>query len=256
MLRLIINKHPHFILDCQSLRHFIRISIVLQHAHLAFASSIIQQTKYRYGTGLECKLHLDDPVDKWLPELANRQVLKRPDGPLDETVPARRPITVRDLLTSTFGLGMDLSLMGSPIQNAIFEAGIYDTPQVEMPEPDEWMRRLGTLPLSYQPGERRQYHVSNEVLGVLVARVTGQTFETFLRERVLDPLGMKDTGFYVPEGKIDRLPPAYIPDPQTGEFIVWDEAAGDATVNLRRFKQAAVGCSQPSTTITLFYGCC
>lgn len=174
----------------------------------------------------ECKLHLDDPVDKWLPELADRQVLKRPDGPLDETVPARRPITVRDLLTSTFGLGVDMTLMGSPIQNAIFEAGIYDTPQEELPEPDEWMRRLGTLPLSYQPGERWQYHLSNEVLGVLVARVTGQTFETFLRERILDPLGMKDTGFYVPAGKIDRLPPAYIPDPQTGKFIVWDEGAG------------------------------
>ncbi|WHX89412.1 serine hydrolase domain-containing protein [Peribacillus simplex] len=174
----------------------------------------------------ECKLHLDDPVDTWLPELADRQVLKRADGPLDDTVPARRPITVRDLLTSTFGLGVDITLMGSPIQNAIFESGIYDTPGAELPEPDEWMRRLGTLPLSYQPGERWQYHVSNEVLGVLVARVTGQTFETFLRERILDPLGMKDTGFYVPANKIDRLPPAFNPDPQTGEFIVWDEAAG------------------------------
>ncbi|MBM7568128.1 serine hydrolase domain-containing protein [Paenibacillus sacheonensis] len=174
----------------------------------------------------ECKLHLDDPVDTWLPELANREVLKRPDGPLDETVPARRPITVRDLLTSTFGLGVDITLMGSPVQNAIFENGLFDTPGQELPEPDEWMRRLGTLPLCYQPGERWQYHVSNEVLGVLVARVSGQTFETFLRERILDPLGMKDTGFHVPAGKIDRLPPAYIPDPQTGQFIVWDEAEG------------------------------
>lgn len=174
----------------------------------------------------ECKLHLDDPVDTWLPELANRQVLKQADGPLDDTVPARRPITVRDLLTSTFGLGVDLTLMGSPIQNAIFEVGIYDKGEEDLPEPDEWMRRLGTLPLSYQPGERWQYHVSNEVLGVLVARVTGQTFETFLRERILDPLGMKDTGFYVPANKIDRLPPGYILDPQTGEFIVWDKAAG------------------------------
>ncbi|PHC30856.1 serine hydrolase, partial [Bacillus pseudomycoides] len=174
----------------------------------------------------ECKLHLDDPVDKWLPELADRQVLKRPDGPLEETVPARRPITVRDLLTSTFGLGVDLTLMGSPIMNAFFESGIFDTPGQDMPDPDEFMRRLGALPLSYQPGERWQYHISIEVLGVLVARVTGQTFESFLRERILDPLGMKDTGFYVPERKIDRLPPAFNPDPQTGEFIVWDEGAG------------------------------
>lgn len=174
----------------------------------------------------ECKLRLDDPVDTWLPELADRQVLKRADGPLDDTVPAQRPITVRDLLTSTFGLGMDMTLMGSPIQNAIFEVGIYDTPPEELPEPNEWMRRLGTLPLSYQPGERWQYHISIEVLGVLVARATGQKFGEFLRERILDPLGMKDTGFYVPANKIDRLPPAYTPDPQTGEFKVWDEAAG------------------------------
>ncbi len=174
----------------------------------------------------DCKIHLDDPVDTWLPELANRQVLKRADGPLDETVPARRPVTVRDLLSSTFGLGVDLTLMGSPVQNAIFENGLFDMPGMELPDPDEWMRRLGTIPLSYQPGERWQYHVSNEVLGVLVARVTGQTFETFLRERILDPLGMKDTGFYVPESKIDRLPPAFNPDPQTGEFNVWDEAVG------------------------------
>jgi CubicO group peptidase (beta-lactamase class C family) len=95
-----------------------------------------------------------------------------------------------------------------------------------MPEPDEWMRRLGGLPLMHQPGERWQYHISSDLLGVLVARVTGQSFESFLRERVFDPLGMKDTGFHVPADKIDRLPTLYAPDPQTGAFTVWDEAAG------------------------------
>jgi CubicO group peptidase (beta-lactamase class C family) len=174
----------------------------------------------------ESRLRLDDPVDEWLPELAGRQVLKRPDGPLDDTEPARRPITVRDLLTSTFGLGVDLTALGSPIQNAIFEHGIYTQGGEPAPEPDEWMRRLGALPLSHQPGQRWQYHVSNDVLGVLVARVTGQSYETFLRERILDPLGMKDTGFHVPADKVDRLPPSYAHDPQTGQLIVWDEAAG------------------------------
>ncbi len=174
----------------------------------------------------ECKLRLDDPVEQWLPELANRQVLKRVDGPLDETVPARRPITVRDLLTSTFGLGMDLTSLDFPIMAAVFEHGIFPQRMTDYPEPDEWMRRLGMLPLMYQPGERWQYHISHDVLGVLVARVTGQPFATFLHERIFDPLGMKDTGFYVPSNKIDRLPTAYSPDPQTGEFIVWDEAAG------------------------------
>ncbi|MFK0012068.1 serine hydrolase domain-containing protein [Streptomyces sp. NPDC091027] len=173
----------------------------------------------------ECALRLDDPVDQWLPELADRRVLRRPDGPLDDTVPARRPVTVRDLVTSTFGLGMDLSTFGAPVQAAIQELELtgHATP---IPEQDEWMRRLGTLPLMHQPGEQWQYHISHDVLGVLVSRVTGRPFEAFLRERVLDPLGMTDTGFHVPAGKIDRLPPSYAPHPQTGEFTVWDEAEG------------------------------
>ncbi|MEU6966430.1 serine hydrolase domain-containing protein [Kitasatospora aureofaciens] len=174
----------------------------------------------------ECRLRLDDLVEQWLPELADRRVLKRVDGPLDDTVPAKRPITVRDVLTSTFGLGMDMTALGTPIMNAIFEQGLTPNLPTPMPEPDEWMRRLGTLPLAYQPGEFWQYHIASDLLGVLVARVTGRPFETFLRERIFDPLGMEDTGFYVPADKIDRLPPLYAPDPQTGAFTVGDEPAG------------------------------
>ncbi|MGW4641036.1 serine hydrolase domain-containing protein [Sphaerisporangium sp. NPDC004334] len=174
----------------------------------------------------ECRLRLDDVVDPWLPELADRRVLKQLDGPLDDTVPARRPITVRDLLTSTFGLGMDMTSLGTPIMSAIFEKGLTPDLPTPMPEPDEWMRRLGELPLMHQPGERWQYHISNDLLGVLVARVTGRPFETFLRERVFGPLGMKDTGFHVPDDQIDRMPTLYAPDPQSGEFNVWDEAKG------------------------------
>jgi CubicO group peptidase (beta-lactamase class C family) len=185
----------------------------------------------------ECKLRLDDPVDTWLPELANRQVLKQPDGPLDDTVPARRPITIRDLLTSTFGLGMDLTAMSSPIMGRVFELELtgHGAP---VPGPDEWMRRLGTLPLMHQPGEHWQYHISIDVLGVLVARVTGQPFEEFLRERILDPLGMTDTGLHVSADKIDRLPPCYAPDPETGKFIVWDEAEGGRYSRSREFQSA------------------
>ncbi|TDB70871.1 class A beta-lactamase-related serine hydrolase [Micromonospora sp. KC721] len=174
----------------------------------------------------ECRLRLDDPVESWLPELADRRVLKRIDGPLDDTVPARRPITVRDLLTSTFGLGMDMTALGTPIMSAIVEQGLTPDLPEPMPEPDEWMRRLGALPLMRQPGERWQYHISNDLLGVLVARVADQSFETFLRERIFDPLGMTDTGFHVPADKLDRLPVLYAPDPQTGQFLVWDDAEG------------------------------
>lgn len=174
----------------------------------------------------ECRLRLDDLVDPWLPELADRRVLKRIDGPLDDTVPARRPITVRDVLTCTFGLGMDITALGAPIMNAVFERGLTPDLPTPMPEPDEWMRRLGELPLMYQPGERWQYHIGSDLLGVLVSRVTGQTFETFLRERIFEPLGMKDTAFHVSADRIHRLPDLYAPDPQTGEFAVWDAADG------------------------------
>ncbi len=174
----------------------------------------------------ECRLRLDDPVDPWLPELADRRVLTRVDGPLEDTVPARRPITVRDVLTSTFGLGMDMTSLGTPIMNAVFAQGLTPNLPEPMPEPDEWMRRLGTLPLMHQPGARWQYQLSSDLLGVLVARVTGQSFGAFLRERIFEPLGMNDTGFHVPADKIDRLPTLYAPDPSTGEFHVWDEAVG------------------------------
>ena len=109
----------------------------------------------------------------------------------------------------------------------------------------------------YQPGERWQYHISNDVLGVLVARVTGQSFETFLRERIFDPLGMKDTGFHVPADKIDRLPPLYAPDPQTGEFHrVGRGRRADGAASLRRSRAAAAGWSPPSTTTTPTSRCC
>ncbi|WP_353945287.1 serine hydrolase domain-containing protein [Streptomyces sp. HUAS MG91] len=173
----------------------------------------------------ECRLRLDDPVEQWLPELADRQVLRSIDSPLDDTVPARRPITVRDVLTSTFGLGMDMTVIGTPVMNAVFEQGITPNLPEPMPEQDEWMRRLGALPLMYQPGERWQYQIASDLTGVLVSRVTGQSYESFLRERIFEPLGMKDTGFHVPADQLHRLPPLYAPDPASGEFHVWDEAA-------------------------------
>ena len=174
----------------------------------------------------ECRIRLDDVVDTWLPELADRKVLRSIDSELDDTVPAKRPITVRDVLTSTFGLGMDMTSLGTPIMNEVFAKGLTPNLPEPMPEQDEWMRRLGTLPLMHQPGERWQYQISSDLLGVLVSRVSGQSFGDFLQERVFAPLGMKDTGFYVPSGDLHRLPPLYVTDPATGEFHVWDEAEG------------------------------
>jgi CubicO group peptidase (beta-lactamase class C family) len=173
----------------------------------------------------ECKLRLDEPVDRLLPELADRKVLKRLDGPLDDTVPAHRPISVRDLLTFRMGFGMIMAPPDSmPIQKALSERMLGQGPPAPAatPAPDEWMRRLGTLPLMHQPGERWMYHTGSDVLGVLIARASGQPFETFLRERIFEPLGMKDTGFSVPAARIDRLATSYWSSP----VGLYDEAAG------------------------------
>jgi CubicO group peptidase (beta-lactamase class C family) len=177
----------------------------------------------------ECKLRLDEPVDGWLPELADRRVLRRLDGPLDDTVPANRPITARDLLTFRMGFGQ---MMGPPDAYPILKAaedlriGMGPPNPSTQPAPEEWIRRLGTLPLMHQPGERWLYHTGSDVLGVLIARASGQPLETFLRERVFERLGMKDTAFSVPAAKLDRLATSYAVDPETGALELYDEAEG------------------------------
>src|SRR5678815_1210073 len=148
----------------------------------------------------EGRLRLDESVDRLLPELADRRVLRRPDGPLDDTVPAVRPITVDDLFTFRMGIGVAFGPgASSPLQVALREQGVMTAlPNPPSPHaPDEWMRRLGALPLAHQPGERWMYHLGSDVLGVLVARASGRSFEEFLRERIFDPLGMNDTAFHV-----------------------------------------------------------
>jgi CubicO group peptidase (beta-lactamase class C family) len=175
----------------------------------------------------ECRLRLDDPVDEWLPELEDRKVLRTIESPLDDTVPARRSITLRDLLTFRSGYGEVIFLgWDCPMQKALSEARLPLTHWPFADTPDEFMKRLGGLPLVHQPGERWLYHMSAEILGVLIARVSGKSLGSFLRERILEPLGMKDTGFSVPEEKMDRLPPCYRMDPSTGQIVIHDEARG------------------------------
>ncbi len=168
----------------------------------------------------ECVLRLDDPVDALLPELANRRVLRAFDGPLDATEPAARPITLRDLLT--FRLGYGAIFEQNPLAAAMAEAGVAPGPYLPTFPPDEYLRRLGLLPLAHQPGERWLYDTGADVLGILIARATEASLGTFLRERIFDPLRMKDTGFHVPADKLDRLPGAYWTDFTTGEFGEFD----------------------------------
>jgi CubicO group peptidase (beta-lactamase class C family) len=159
-------------------------------------------------------LELNEPVDELLPELAGRRVLCSPDGPLGQTVPAQRPVTVRDLLTFTWGFGMQGAMFMAPEPWPIVTAALerqlstFGPPQPgAMPDPDTWIARLGELPLLCQPGERWLYQSGSQVLGVLAARAGGAGFEDVLRERVLGPLGMKDTAFHAAD--TTRLATAY-----------------------------------------------
>lgn len=165
----------------------------------------------------EAKLRLDDPIDPWLPELANPRVLRKLDGPISDTVPAARPITVRDLLTFRLGSGMFVGTGALlPIQRALAEAGLDLGPESPKLDPNAWLERFGKLPLMHQPGEQWMYHTGSIVLSALISRVSGMCFEDFLRARIFEPLGMKETWFEVPPEKRERLMTPYQVDLESG----------------------------------------
>lgn len=165
-------------------------------------------------------LHLDEAVDDLLPELADRRVLTDPTGALDDTVPAARPITVEDLLSyrAGFGFDLDLGFPTSPYFAAAAELGLAVGPPVpgSPHTPDEWLRRLGTLPLLAQPGARWLYDTSADVLGVLVARAAGASLPDVLAHHVFRPLGMRDTAFHVSGPDSGRLAACYADAPAGG----------------------------------------
>jgi CubicO group peptidase (beta-lactamase class C family) len=175
----------------------------------------------------EGKLRLDEPVDRLLPELANRRVLRSLESEIDDTVPANRPLTLRDLLTFRCGFGAVMAWPGTyPIQKAMSDAGFAPGPSPADFAPDDWIARFAKLPLIAQPGESWHYHTGSDILGILIARATGQPFETFLEERIFAPLGMRDTGFFVPGDKIGRLATAYMIDRESGKMVVYDPGRG------------------------------
>jgi CubicO group peptidase (beta-lactamase class C family) len=168
-------------------------------------------------------LALDEPVDRLLPELADRTVLRRIDGPLDDTVAARRPITVDDLLTFRMGHGLIFEPTFDPPYPIVIAAKelelVMGPPDPRTPhDPDEWLKRFASLPLMYQPGERWQYNTGSLVLGVLVARASRQPLADFFRTRIFEPLGMKDTGFLMAAAETGRLPSQYMTNFQTGKM--------------------------------------
>ena len=178
------------------------------------------------GEGL---LDVDEPVDRLLPELADRRVLRRMDGPLEDTVPARRAITIRDLLTFTFGFGMTMEMFMAPTPwpvvtaaNELHLCTLGPPNPAEQPDPDTWIAALGSLPLLAQPGERWFYNTGASVLGVLLARAAGLPLAEVLRTRIFETLGMRDTALWTADA--DRLATAYVP---TDDGLrVWDEPDG------------------------------
>lgn len=175
----------------------------------------------------EGKLQLSDPITKWLPQFKDMRVLTDATGALDSTVPAGREITVEDLMTHRSGLAYAFTSMG-PIAHAHDEQ--LGSPLANPYTPDEWMTRLGALPLSYQPGERFHYSHATDVLGFLVAAIEGKPLGEVLKARIFDPLGMNDTGFWTPHEKRGRLAKLYQAQPEGGlKDVSWADPDAPAT---------------------------
>lgn len=173
----------------------------------------------------EGRIDAEDPIGRWLPELAHPQVVRRPDGPLDDLVPARRPITVADLLTSRAGWGFPDDFTW-PAIGALFERGSqrYTRDPQKVPAADEWLKNLGEVPLVFQPGERWLYNTCSDILGALLARAADTTLPELMAERIFDPLGMTDTGFAAPADQLDRFTAYYLSD--EGGLTLADPRAG------------------------------
>ena len=167
-------------------------------------------------------LALDDPISRWLPEAANPRVLATPDGPLDRTVEAQGPITVRHLLSLTSGWGAVLE--PTPLQTAMIERDVYPGPLTPPMSADEFVARVTDLPLAFQPGQGWLYDTGIDLLGVLLTRATGTPLSDLVAQRITEPLGMTSTSFWTPY--VDRLATAYQPgrdglellDPPDGAF--------------------------------------
>ncbi|MEZ2335523.1 serine hydrolase domain-containing protein [Mucilaginibacter sp. RCC_168] len=169
----------------------------------------------------EGKFLLDEPISKYIPAFAHPKVidLYNEKDTTFTTVPAKREITIRDLLTHTSGI--EYAQIGSPRMNAIYAKskipGGFVADKIRLADV---MDKLGKLPLTHQPGERWTYGLNIDVLGYLVEKVSGKTLDQFFKERIFDPLGMKDTYFYIPAAKQSRLVAVYTPDKQ-GRLVKW-----------------------------------
>jgi CubicO group peptidase (beta-lactamase class C family) len=149
----------------------------------------------------EGKLGLDDPIERFIPQLGNRKVLRPGATSLDDTEPAKSSITIRQLLSHSSGLSYGFFDPGTAIYKALNERGVHNP----MTTLADMVGVLADMPLIYQPGTSWEYSLATDVMARLVEIISGQSFETFIKARIFDPLGMVDTGFFVPEKDHGRL---------------------------------------------------
>lgn len=173
------------------------------------------------------RLALDDAVERWLPELADRRVLRTPDSALTDTAPADTPITVRHLLTNTSGYGVVAT--PSPLQDAMIANRTAAGQDPVALGAQDWLNALAELPLAFSPGTGWRYHHSFGILGILLSRLTGGPLEAHLATDLFGPLGMVDTGFTVPAATASRLPAAYRRD-DSGTLVEVEPAGGGFSV--------------------------
>jgi CubicO group peptidase (beta-lactamase class C family) len=178
----------------------------------------------------EGRLALSDPVTRWLPELAGLRVLTHPTGPLDDTVAADRPISIEDLMTHRGGLAYAFSVTG-PISRAYAQVSLRQ-------DADDWLAEIAGLPLVHQPGERLTYGHGTEMLGIILSRIEGKPLQTVLAERIFQPLGMADTGFWISPDKRSRAATMYRLDSEAG---LVSDAMGPIAVAEPRFSQGGGG---------------
>jgi CubicO group peptidase (beta-lactamase class C family) len=185
----------------------------------------------------EDRLALDTPISLWLPEFASPRVLRDPAGALDDTDPVRAPITVLDLLTHRAGFAYHFTATG-PLADAY--AAAFNGFEANGGS-NAWLARIAALPLMFQPGSRWHYSIATDVLGVLIERVSGLSLGEFFRTRIFEPLGMRDTAFWVPGAQLLRLATAYNIDPGTRQRVVEDHPAASRWANPQRFQSGGGG---------------
>ncbi|HKC18908.1 MAG TPA: serine hydrolase domain-containing protein [Candidatus Dormibacteraeota bacterium] len=242
----LVSRHGAVHVDCNGYERDTIFRIASMTKPIAAAAAMILVE--------EGVIRLEDQVDRFLPELAEMRVLRSIESPVEDTVPAVRPITVRDVLTFTLGTGMVIAQPGTyPIQDAL-QRSRFDEGIGRKPAPDEYLRRLTSVPLVHQPGDVWMYNTGSDILGLLISRAANQPFGVFLRERIFDRIGMRDTGFWVADEKADRLPPAYAPDMDSGGLKLEDDGPGGLFRHPPAFESGSGGLVATIDDFLLFAG--